>query len=368
MHLFTIKNLLLLFTTFVLSIGFSNITFAHHSRSNFDTNTRLEFSGVISEYSWRNPHTFATVAVEDENGDRQEHLFELNSVSVLTRQGWTRDTMKVGDQVTVFANPDNNSNKNLYYSNYWVLPDGSTMVSSGGTFQDAPRQARRQVDTSATTEDFTGIWRIVGGRFGIEERNDPSTPVGQQISLGGFDGAAAGLPLTELGQAEIDAFQIEDNPWYRCISKTPPWLFAFEVGAHRIKLDGDTLSIRHEINDVDRVIHIGMTNHPTDTQPSHLGHSIGWFEGETLVVDTAYFTPTQWGTGGGVSSSAQKHLIEWLTLTEGGTRIDYKYTLEDPVYLTEPVTVSFRLGLDAGYPFQDQYGCDPKAASRHLGQ
>lgn len=368
MYLYTIKNRLRLFAAIVLTMGFCNLTSAHHSRSNFDTNTLVEFSGVISEYSWRNPHTFATVAIEDENGDPQELLFELNSVSVLMRRGWSRDTMQVGDQITVFANPDNNSDKNLYYSNYWVLSDGSTMVSGGSVPEGVPRQARRQVDTSASSKDFTGIWRSVGGRFGIGRGNSTPAPVEPQIDFGGFEFAASGLPVTELGQAGIDAFKIEDNPWYRCISKSPPWLYSFVVGAHRIERDDDTLTIRTEIMDVDRVIHLGMTEHPTDTQPSHLGHAIGWFEGETLVVDTAYFTPAKWGIGGGVSSSEQKHLVERLTLTEGGTRIDYKYTLEDPVYLTEPITISTQLGLDVGYPFPDEYACDPNAASRHIVQ
>ena len=364
MYLFTIKNSLRLFAAIVLTMGFSILTSAHHSRSNFDTSTLLEFSGVITEYSWRNPHTFAKVAIEDENGDREDLLFELNSISVMTRQGWVRDTIGVGDQITVFANPDNNPNKNLYYSNYWLLPDGSTMVSGGSAPEGVPRQARRQVDTSATSKDFSGIWRAVGGRFGIGERNNTSAPAGPQMSLGG-QGTAVGLPLTARGQAEIDVWNVEDNPWFRCISKTPPWLFS-GVGAHRFTRDADTLTIRHEINDVDRTIYLGMTGHPADTQASHLGHSVGRFEGETLVVDTAYFAPAQWGIGGGVSSSEQKYLVEWFTLTEGGTRINYKYTLEDPVFLMEPITISTQLGLDAGYPFQDEYGCDPKAASRHI--
>ena len=88
--------------------------------------------------------------------------------------------------------------------------------------------------------------------------------------------------------------------------------------------DGDILRIRHEINDVDRTIYVGMTEHPADTEPSHLGHSIGWYEGETLVVDTAYFAPAKWGNGAAVSSSDRKHLVERFTLTDGGRGIDYE--------------------------------------------
>ena len=114
MYLSTCRHSTALFAAIVLTLGLPTLTSAHHSRSSFDTSTLLEFSGVITEYSWRNPHTFATVVVEDDSGDRQELLFELNSVSVMSRQGWTRDTIQVGDQVTVFANPDNNHDKNLY--------------------------------------------------------------------------------------------------------------------------------------------------------------------------------------------------------------------------------------------------------------
>jgi hypothetical protein len=345
---------------------------AHHSRNNFDLETVLEFQGVITEYSWRNPHTFATVAVESETGESRELLFELNSVSVMSREGWTRDTMKVGDAVTVFANPDQDHNKNLYYSNYWVLPDGNIMASSPGSAPDAAqRRQQRQVDATARSEDFSGIWRAAGGRFGVGGMgmgmgggNAAPAPDAPRMSLGG-QGRASGLPLTALGQAELDAWQVEDNPWFRCVSKTPPWLFS-GVGAHRFTRDDDTLIIRHEIIDTERVIHLGMTEHPANTPASHLGHSIGWFEGETLVVDTAYFAPAQWGIGGGVSSSERKHLVERFTLTEEGRRMQFEYTIEDPVYLTEPITLSTTLALDTGYPFQDDYGCDPEASGRHL--
>jgi len=357
-----------LLVSVALGVGLSATAWAHHSRSNFDLETVLEFHGVITEYSWRNPHTFAKLAVQTELGETRELLMELNSISVLSREGWTRDTLKVGDKVTVFANPDNNSQKNLYYSNYWLLPDGSIMASSPGSAPDTvTRRARRQVDATATSDDMSGIWRAAGGRFGVggggrRQRQGNPNPSGP--SLGG-QGPASGLPLTALSQSELDAWKVEDNPWFRCVSKTPPWLYS-GVGAHRITRNDDTLIIRHEINDVERVIHLGRTEHPANTEPSHLGNSIGWFEGETLVVDTAYFAPAKWGIGSGVSSSDQKHLVERFTLKEEGRRLEIRYTIEDPVYLTEPVSLSTTLALDVGYPFQDNYDCDPDASSKHI--
>ena len=340
----------------LLFIGVASLSSAHHSRSNFDLETFLEFSGVVTEYSWRNPHTFATLAVETESGETEELLFELNSVSVMTRSGWDRNTIQVGDRVSVTANPDHDPNKNLYYSNAWTLQDGTVMYSSGGgaAGPGGQRQARTPVDESIVSEDFSGIWQMPINRGG------PAA----QISLGG-QGAAIGLPLTPFGQAELDAYNVAENPWFSCISKTPPQILT-SVGGHRFTRDENTLHIRHEINDVDRTIHLNLSEHPADTPPSHLGHSIGWFEGETLVVDTQYFTPAKWGIGGGVSSSDQKHLMERFTLTDGGRGLSYEYEISDPLYLSETVNLSAQFRLDPAYPFQEEYGCDPEASSRHL--
>jgi hypothetical protein len=352
----------------VLAASLSSSALAHHSRSNFDLDEVLEFQGVITEYSWRNPHTFATLAVKSESGETRELLLELNSISVLTRQGWTRETLSVGDEVTVFANPDRNKGKNLYYSNYFVLPNGSLIASAPGTGPASlPRTPRQQGDPTARSDDFSGIWRAEGGRFGARGGNGMGAgiPGQNRVSLGGQT-QAVGLPVTALGEAELDAWDVKDNPWFRCVTKTPPWIFS-GVGAHKIiRESNDKIIIRYEILDVERTVHIGTTEHASGVEPSHLGHSIGWFEGETLVVDTALFAPAQWGIGSGVSSSEQKHLVERFTLLDDGHRLKFDYTIEDPVYLTEPVSLSQTFSLNPDYPWQDEYGCDPEASSRHI--
>lgn len=57
--------------------------------------------------------------------------------------------------------------------------------------------------------------------------------------------------------------------------------------------------------------------HPTDVEPSLFGHSIGRWEGETLVIDTVAFEPNPWGLFARVPWSAGKHTVERLTLIEG---------------------------------------------------
>jgi hypothetical protein len=77
---------------------------AHHSFSaEFDANKRATFTGAVTNVEWRNPHTWFYVDVKDEGGNVVNWGFELASPNLLTRNGWTRSSMKVGDLVTVEA-------------------------------------------------------------------------------------------------------------------------------------------------------------------------------------------------------------------------------------------------------------------------
>ena len=69
-----------------------------------------------------------------------------------------------------------------------------------------------------------------------------------------------------------------------------------------------------------------------------MGHSVGWFEGDELVVETSNFIADAWGTHTGVDSSAQKHLMERFSLFNGGLGLKSEITVTDPVYLSEPKT------------------------------
>ncbi len=332
---------------------------AHHSRGNFDLEDVVELRGVITEYTWRNPHTFVTLAVENDAGETEDWLLELNSISVLTGTGWTRDTIKVGDEVTVLGNPDNDRSKKFFFSNYWELPDGSRMVSAPNFSRGVPiaRPPAREIDASARSEDFSGIWRRQG--MGMGGNGDAAA-----VSLGGQT-AASGLPVTAQGQSELDAWDVRDNPWFYCEPRTLPWLVNSNGAQQIVRDTDDALVLRYETLEVERTVHLGMTEHPSGVEPSHQGHSIGWFEDETLVVDTAHFTPAVWGIGSGVSSSNHKHVVERYTLVEGGNGMQVVYTVEDPVYLSEPVALSTSFFIDPGYPWQD-YDCDPNASARHL--
>ena len=79
--------------------------------------------------------------------------------------------------------------------------------------------------------------------------------------------------------------------------------------------------------------------HPENVERTLQGHSIGWWEGDTLVVDTRLLADHRAGNGfSGVPSGSQKHVVERFSLSEDGTHAIVDVIIEDPEYLAEPFT------------------------------
>jgi hypothetical protein len=74
---------------------------AHHGRSNYDMTVTVTVKGVVTEFQWVNPHALILVDVMGEDGKVEKWVGETNSPNTLSRQGWSRNTVKVGDQVTL---------------------------------------------------------------------------------------------------------------------------------------------------------------------------------------------------------------------------------------------------------------------------
>jgi len=75
---------------------------AHHSfAAEFDAAKPIKLTGTVTKVEWMNPHTYFYIDVTDEAGKVQNWGLEMGSPNGLMRQGWTRNSMKIGDVVTV---------------------------------------------------------------------------------------------------------------------------------------------------------------------------------------------------------------------------------------------------------------------------
>ena len=92
----------------------------HHSYAMFDTTQSMFVEGTVAKVEWVNPHTFVWLYVEKtgQPGEYDLYAFENGPVTMLSRDGWTKDTLKVGEKLTI---------------QYFPLKDGRT----GGSFVKA---------------------------------------------------------------------------------------------------------------------------------------------------------------------------------------------------------------------------------------
>jgi hypothetical protein len=117
----------------------------------------------------------------------------------------------------------------------------------------------------------------------------------------------------------------------------------------------------------ERVVYLDGRGHPENGVPSLHGHSIGHWEGSTLVVDTTHFTEHKQGNSMSLPSGLRKHVVERFSLSDDHKHLEYGFVLEDPDYLAAPVTYSaewdYRPDLSpSGLP------CDLDVARRFLTQ
>jgi hypothetical protein len=110
---------------------------AHHSQTMYDGDTEIEMRGIVEEFDWTNLHTWLYVTVNEENGSSSQWVFESNSTGQLTRVGWSADSIKPGDEVTIIMHPlrDGTRGGTIVAVH---LPDG-TILPSGGMRPDPIR-------------------------------------------------------------------------------------------------------------------------------------------------------------------------------------------------------------------------------------
>jgi hypothetical protein len=286
---------------------------AHHSAAMFDTTQNVSVEGVITKFDWRNPHVYMALRVTAPDGATREQAIEAGASSVLLPLGLEPDSVTIGERVVIRGNPSKRAG-GIVLGRELVKADGSVLPLN---IQSA---ASRQAPAEVRATSIAGTW--------FPQRD-------------GFYGYRAQRPswaLTENARAAVAAFDSRETAHAECIPVTAPTLMMYPVTSV-VELAADVVVFHVDWMTSERIVYLDGRGHPTNGAPSLHGHSIGHWEGETLVVDTAQFLPHKEGTAmGGPPSGPSKHLVERFTLNRDGTHLDYEVVLDDPDYLTAPIT------------------------------
>jgi len=304
-----IKRILAL-TAMTMAIALPLSSVAHHSHATLNMNDVRIYKGVVKKYGWAMPHVYLKVMAPDADGNIVEYSIEMQHPPAMAQVGWSKTTWKPGDRIIWEGPHDTNLNRHYTGLNWAETGDGTRVgVTKEGAEEVAP------------STDFSGLWK----------RSDP----------GGFKPhykPPVGWPLSAKGQALVDNFHEDQNPMVTCGNPGPPKAMIVPYPVIFSRPDKDTLVMERELMEDLRIVHF---NHDAPVgPPSKMGHSIGYFEGDTLVVETNNFVDDDWGMHTGISSSKEKQLVERFTLYNDGLNLKADITVTDPVYLTQPHTFS----------------------------
>jgi hypothetical protein len=109
---------------------------AHHSFAMYEPTKTLTLKGTVKAFQWTNPHVVVWLLVQPEDGGPpQEWSLETTSPGVLTRAGWTRQSLKVGDRVSATFSPLRDGSRGGGLNSVTLLDTGQTLVPSFGKEQ-----------------------------------------------------------------------------------------------------------------------------------------------------------------------------------------------------------------------------------------
>jgi len=286
--------------------------FAHHSPASFDTRKTATLTGVVKRFEWFNPHVYITIEQTTASGEKIDWEIECFPPSAMARLGWSKDTMRVGDVLTVTGSPSRNPELRGFLAGSIKRAD-QVMLD-----QSALSKSFSAGDRKFVAKGLEGTWMTVGNFSLISQFYFPPT-----------------VTMTPEGVQTFKNFDEKSmSTASNCIAVTAPGTMILP-DLKRITLKDGVYSIEGEFDNGRRAIHLNEILQE-GVIPSHQGHSVATWQGKTLVIESTHFAFLGSGNGLGLPSGPKKRLVEKLTLSDDGTSLTYRFELNDPEFLKAP--------------------------------
>jgi len=304
----------------VASVLTSTPAVAHHSAARFDEGKEIELAGSVTRFEWANPHAYVYLRAAAPGGNEVVWEIEAAPIALLRRLGWSKDSLSADEHVVIKAHPPKEAARAEALFVSVTKADGSVLAMSAF----AKAASDRGSGTNAGHDGLSGTWATLLNQSPDDLFGDDALKYADL------------WPLTPKATAAVTSFHEESElPATQCIPYTAPLLMVIP-DVKSIEVRGDSVLIRGEFDNSGRTVHMDAASH-ADAPPSVQGHSIGRWEGRTLVIDTERFVEHRSGNNWSLPSGTRKHVIERLQPTADGKSLTYSFELTDPEYLTRAV-------------------------------
>jgi hypothetical protein len=338
---------------------------AHHGFGRFDPTKDIEIEGTLTGVDFVNPHAYLYFDAIGRDGAITAMRCEMRAATVLRRSGWSAEMFVPGKQVTMSGNPHRDDPASCYVETL-TIGDAPTLERYAQLNAPSAASAGDRQPRLATGEpNISGDWAQEqyllarppgGGRGALVPKSLVAAVEAGDLAPSDAPNAGWGarpVTFTEAGQAAADALRDappQDNPRMRCEITSVLFDWVFDGPINRITQRENEIILEYG-RGITRTIHMNVASHPADIPLSRAGHSIGRWDGDTLVVETVGFAPGMLAAP--VMNSDQLHVVERFTLTPETLALTRDYVARDPVYYTDEYA-----GADAVLPADAPFAQD----------
>jgi hypothetical protein len=334
-------------TLLVVSLGALLVAapaLAHHGFGRFDPTKTVTIEGTVTGIDFVNPHAYLYFDAMAADGKVTKMRCEMRAATVLRRSGWSAEMFTPGKHVAISGNAHRDDPASCYIE---TLTLGEEKLERYQQLTSATQgTASRPARVASGEPNIYGDWaqeqyliaRPPEGRGGLVPKSMVAGVESGQIKVADVPSAGWGaspVTFTPAGQAAADALRArppEQNERSRCEITSVLFDWVFDGPINRITKTDGAVTLEYG-RGLKRTVHTNMTSHPANVVPSRAGHSIGRWDGDTLVVDTVGFTPGI--IAATVAHSDKLHVVERFALNPQTMALKRDYTAEDPVNFTD---------------------------------
>ena len=344
---------------------------AHHSMAAFyDDKKSLTLKGTVTKYDWVNPHVWVYMDVSEAGGKVSTWEIEFDSKVELRRIGWTRESVAVGDPVSVEIHPARDGRKRG--AGRTITAAGGKKLLSASVAPAPPRPAGSALKETPRWPDGhprlgaikgqVGYWANFDGG-GLYDSAAGTIRMNREGLLANINDAGKVAPFKDWAKGLYEYRQrnlLKDDPMSFCLPPGGPRQFQVPHGVAVLE-DPDRKRVFFISGGANRnwrlIYWDGRALVPIDEGPiTYFGNSVGKWEGDTLVATTQGFLERFWFSNGGLPHSENLKLTERFSRPDFNT-LKYEVTVDDSGAYTRPWGNSWMLHWVANQEM-DEYYCD----------